>query len=138
MMSPNAAVINAVVGRPYEIGGQGPEAFDCYGLTRYLQQACAFRDMPAFRAPGDMSRTAIAAMIAQHPERSNWRQVERPADLCIVTMATVETGFHMGTFFDLDGGLVIHTLERQGVVADRVFELRVNGWRAFKYFVPET
>lgn len=143
-----AAFINALLGRRYLRGGDGPEAFDCYGLTRLLQAAVYGRDMPPFLMPRGAGRFAIASAIAAHPERELWQPVARPVDGAIAIMARQGCGFHMGTCIVLDGSLasrsglrpssplattvVVHALEEPGVVADDPFRLATPGgglWR---------
>jgi hypothetical protein len=133
-----ASVINTLLGRPYRSGGNGPDAFDCYGLTRWLQERLYGRDMPAFSLPADAGRFAIAAAIVAHPERHNWVEAERPVDGALAIMSRQECGFHMGTFVDVDGGVVVHALERPGVCADAPFLLSTPAggrWR-IRWNVP--
>jgi hypothetical protein len=118
-----ASVINALLGRPYRCGANGPEAFDCYGLTRWLQKQLFQRDMPVFSLPPDAGRFAIAAAIVAHPERHSWIEAARPIDGALAIMSRQECGFHIGTFVDVDGGVVVHALERPGVCADAPFLL---------------
>lgn len=115
--------VNALLGRPYQAGGNGPESFDCYGLARHLQAAFFGRDLPVFTMPAEAGRFAIASAITVHPERARWREIAAPIDGAIAVMARQENGFHMGVFLDLDGGTIVHALEEQGVVAERPFLL---------------
>lgn len=131
-----ADIVNALVGSPYRLGAAGPDAFDCYGLARHVQQALFGRDMPAFSMPGTAGRTAIAAAIAAHPERGRWREIDRPADGALVTMARNSCGYHLGVWLDEDGGLILHALEAVGVVADTVPMLEAVGWRRFRFHCP--
>jgi hypothetical protein len=127
-----AAFLNDLVGRPYAAGADGPEAFDCYGLTRHLQLSCFGRKMPPFLLPRGAGRIAIASAIATHPERENWVPVREPVDGAIALMARRDIAWHMGTYFDLDGGLVVHALEDAGVSAAPPWRLWSQGggrWR---------
>lgn len=133
-----AAHVNSLIGRPYEAGVMGPERFDCYGLARHLQREFFGRALPLFQLPAEAGRFAIASAIAVHPERERWDEVERAVDGAVVVMAQQACGFHMGVFLDLDGGLIVHTTEQTGVVADTPFQLTSPAarWR-LKYLVPE-
>lgn len=130
------AVINGLIGRPYALGAQGPEAFDCYSTARELQLSLFGRDMPAFEMPAEAGRMAMAAAIAVHPERARWVEVDAPVDGALVTMARQSCGYHLGTFVAEDGGLIVHALEGTGVVADTVGSLQSVGWRRFRFHVP--
>lgn len=130
------AILSPLLGTPYQLGAQGPGAFDCYSLSRLLQRELFGRDMPAFAMPGTAGRSALAAAIAAHPERRRWQEVERPVDGALVTMARNECGYHLGTWLKEDGGLIVHTLERCGVVADTPATLEAIGWRRLRFHVP--
>lgn len=136
MNAARIAAINAIIGRPYRLGAQGPDAFDCYGAARALQRDLFGRDMPEFSMPGSAGRTAIAAAIAAHPERGRWAEVERPVDGALVTMARNTCGYHLGTWLSEDGGIVVHAIETCGVVADTLATLEAVGWRRFRFHVP--
>lgn len=135
-MTDRAATINGFLGRPYRLGASGPDAYDCYGITRALQAVLFERPMPAFEIPGKSGRMAIAAAIAGHPERLRWAEIEAPVDGAIVTMARHLQGYHLGTWLSEDGGLIVHAMEGVGVVASRLIELEVEGWRRFRFHIP--
>ncbi len=133
-----AAFINQLLGRRYEAGAMGLAAFDCYGLARYLQAQLFGRDLPMFQLPGEASRFAVASAIAVHPERNRWHRIERAEDGALVVMARQDCGFHLGTFLALDRGLVVHTIEQTGVVAESPWQLASPAarWR-LEYYLPE-
>lgn len=128
--------ITSILGRPYRLGAQGPEAYDCYSATRALQSGIFDRDMPEFAIPETAGRWAIAAAMTVHPERRKWTSVERPVDGAIVTMARNEIGYHIGTWLQEDGGVIVHAMESVGVVASRLIELEAEGWRKFRFHIP--
>ncbi len=133
-----AAHVNALLGRAYVAGGMGPDAYDCYGLARHLQSAFFGRDLPMFQLPAEAGRFAIASAISVHPERQRWRPIARPFDGAMVVMARQDCGFHIGVWLALDGGIIVHTLEQTGVVAETPFHLSspAGRWR-LQYFVAE-
>lgn len=131
-----AKIVNALMGKPYRLGAQGGDAVDCYSCTKILQRAVFGRDMPEFTMPAQAGRSAIAAAIAVHPERQQWVEVEQPVDGAIVTMARNICGYHLGTWLDDDGGVVIHAIEDCGVVADTLPSLEAIGWRKFRFHIP--
>lgn len=133
-----AAHVNSLLGRAYVAGGMGPDAYDCYGLARHLQVAFFGRDLPMFQLPAEAGRFAIASAISVHPERQRWRQIARPFDGAMVVMARQDCGFHLGVWLALDGGIIVHTLEQTGVVAETPFHLSspAGRWR-LQYFVAE-
>lgn len=137
-LSDRAAHVNSLLGRRYEAGGMGPESYDCYGLARHLQAEFFGRDLPRFQLPAEAGRFAVASAIAVHPERARWVPVARPVDGAMVVMARQDCGFHVGVYLAMDRGLVVHTIEQTGVVAETPFQLASPAarWR-LQYFVPE-
>lgn len=131
-----AAIINAVMGKPYQLGAQGPAAFDCYALARHLERELFGRAMPAFEIPGQAGRVAIAAAIAIHPERSRWLELAAPVDGALVTMARNSCGYHLGVWIEEDGGIIVHAFDGIGVVADTIASLMAVGWRRLRFHAP--
>jgi hypothetical protein len=129
-------IINGHIGTPYDLGGRKPGTVDCYGSARYLQRVLFGRDMPDFAMPGEAGRTAIAAAISVHPERSRWQEVDAPFDGALVTMARNQCGYHIGTWLEEDGGMIVHAIEDCGVVADTIATLEAVGWRKFRFHIP--
>ena len=37
-----------IVGKPYKIGGRGPNAFDCWGLVRYVYKELLNIELPVY------------------------------------------------------------------------------------------
>lgn len=135
-MIDRTAIINGIMGTPYELGAQGPDLVDCYSAATMLQAALFGRAMPSFQAPAGAGRTAIAGAIAAHPERARWVEVDTPIDGALVTMARQNCGYHVGTWLEEDGGLIVHAIEECGVVADTIMSLQAVGWRRFRYHMP--
>lgn len=131
-----ASHLNALLGKPYRLGAAGSDAFDCYGLARHLQSTFYGRESPLFEMPAKAGRIAIAAAIAAHPERQRWVSTARAIDGAAVSMAKQDIGYHLGTYIEIDGGLVVHALEDCGVVAEPLFTLRAFGWRRIQFLVP--
>lgn len=133
-----AAFVNSLIGRPYKVGAQGPEVFDCWSLTRHVQRHLYGRELPAFQAPDDAGLQAIAGFIAGHPERRRWRPVPCAIDGALVSMFRMGIGHHIGTFLDLDGGLVLHALPACGVTVDEPFRLMAppDCWTRLRFYLP--
>lgn len=130
-----ATIVNALIGRPYRLGGQDREV-DCYACARILQRDLFGRDMPDFAMPALAGRATIAAAIAVHPERARWTEIEAPEDGALVTMARQDCGYHIGTWLAEDGGIIVHAIETVGVVADTIASLQAIGWRRFRFHLP--
>lgn len=131
--------VNELLGRPYEAGATGPDSFDCYGLARHLQAVFFGRELPLFTMPAEAGRFAVASAISVHPERTRWVEVAEPQDGAIAVMSRQDVGFHLGVFLDIDGGIIVHAIEIQGVSAERPFILSSPAarWR-IAYHLPLT
>lgn len=130
------AALNEIIGRPYRLGAQGPDAYDCYSAARAVQRSIFMREMPAFEMPSEAGRQAIAAAIAMHPERDRWKEIKAPSDGALVTMARHLQGYHIGVWIADEDGLIVHAIEGPGVVASRMLELEAEGWRKFRFHLP--
>ncbi|MDB5733333.1 MAG: hypothetical protein JWQ03_3228, partial [Variovorax sp.] len=103
--------ISALMGKPYVLGASGPDAYDCYGLARAIQQV-ANVDMPQVSRAGDYLST-----IRTHSEHRRWEQVESPQEWDLVLMANVlQRDRHIGVYIRPNvAGTVIHAQEPMGV-----------------------
>ena len=121
------AILAGLIGKPYAPDAEGPEAFDCYGLTRHIQRVLFGRTLPRERVVAD---------------RSDWRRVEWPSDGDLVLMGA-GGDHHIGTF--LAPALVLHALEplnyrpgdrRAGVMAEPIPALRFRGFSSLRFYAP--
>lgn len=111
---------------------------NCWWLASLAQAELFGRSLPAADPALVADIRARAVSLATHPARADWREVSVPEDGALVLMGRVagaET--HVGTFLALDGGLILHTDERHGVVLDPPLELAAaKRWRLI-YLVPK-
>lgn len=128
------AWIESLIGRPWRLGAEGPDLYDCWSLTRLVQRRLFGRAVPRVVLPEGTSRRAIADLLASHPGRALWRRVARPVNGGPVEMCSVQMPLHVGTWLDLDGGLVLHCCEGPGVSLDSLIKLRALNWRGFRFY----
>lgn len=126
--------VEGLLGRPWKLGAQGPEAFDCWSLLRHVEAQAFGRDLPLVALPENTRPDRVAAALAGHPKRSLWRQVPRPSHGGGVEMTSVRTPLHVGVWLELDGGLVLHCAAGVGVSLDSMLALRAMGWNGIKYY----
>jgi len=134
-MSDRIARLRALIGRPYVVGADGPDAFDCYGLARYVLGEIYGVELPTIAREAAEPR-ATARAILGHPERVMWERVAPPQDGDLVLMGNVDgRDFHLGVFV-ADGArrLVLHTDAPTGVVADDWPTLLAKGFHNVRYF----
>ncbi|CAO4178814.1 glycoside hydrolase [Methylorubrum populi] len=132
-MSDRAAFLRRWRGTPYDKAER-----NCWWLAALAQGELFGRPLPAADPALVADIRARAEAMATHPAREEWREIETPVDGALVLMGKVagaET--HVGTFLALDGGLILHTDERHGVVLDPPLELAAaKRWR-LTYLVPK-
>ncbi|GAB4387210.1 NlpC/P60 family protein [Albidovulum sp.] len=117
-----------LIGRPWAAGGQGPDAFDCWGLARWCWRARFGIEVPEIAVDAADLRGVLAA-FRRHPERRRWRAVEAPAEGDAVLMRQSRHPVHVGLWLAVDGGGVLHVVRGAGVVFQRPPELLAHGWR---------
>jgi cell wall-associated NlpC family hydrolase len=143
MMDPERRyeLFNSLIGRPYQHGADGPEAFDCYGLVRHVLREAYDQDLPIIeRSTVPATSNAIARAVATHfsrpVERQRWDEVKEPHDGDVALMGNVDgRNFHVGVAVLLGRVFsVLHADEKAGVIVDDVVSLPVKGFHRINYF----
>lgn len=144
MMTRRSEFLSSVMGAPWVPHADGPDAYDCWHLTRRTQSAIFGRDLPDAVLPASFSARDVIAAVASHPERTRWHEVEPdemgfvPApDGAIVLMARVSREAHVGTWFAPEAR-VLHADERSGVIFDDLASLRAAGWHRITFYAPNS
>lgn len=124
---------NQYIGLPWENGGQGPEAFDCWALVRHVQHEHYGRELPIIDVDADDAE-AVEAAFAGHAERARWQLVSVPQDGdCVLTHRGAQVD-HVGVYLDLDGGRVLHAVRGSGVVCTAPPVLGRMGWYPLEFY----
>lgn len=122
-----------LIGKPWQYGAQGPDAFDCWGFTRYVQRVHYGVEMPLVQVPEDwrMAREVLAT----HEERVRWEPVAVPQDGDVVLMARNRIPLHIGVVVFANGVAgVLHCFDPAGVVFQPSQGLRAAGWGSLTYY----
>ena len=117
MQPDRRAILRGLIGKPYRIGAEGPDAFDCYGLARHI-----LREIYAVHLP-ESSQSPII--------RKAWRRVPGLIDGAVVLMGQKDT--HIGVCV---ANGVIHALAGIGVVFDDVHSLHFRGLGHLRIYQP--
>ena len=118
----------------WELGAEGPRAWDCWSLFRHAQAGLFGRVVPRVVLSKGTPITKTSALLASHPGRALWRQVPAPAHGGAVELSSVRTPLHVGLWLAVDGGLVLHCAEPAGVQLDSLLTLRACGWRLLRFY----
>jgi len=117
-----------LIGKPWESGQQGPEAFDCWGLLVWVYQQQFNINLPNIAvAEGDL-RSQVKAFHA-HPENAHWQRVEKPKEGNALLLRQSRHPIHVGLWIDTEGESgVLHALQGAGVVFQTLNSLKLSGW----------
>lgn len=110
----------------------GPDEFDCYGLVWYVNFHHNGVDLPRFDdMEGQLAR--INAAIKGQAMSADWQQVEKPQDFDVVLMRRAGDAYHVGVWFNVDGGKVLHATP-QGVLCNDLGGLRRMHFQHIQYY----
>jgi cell wall-associated NlpC family hydrolase len=105
------------LGKPWESGAQGPDAFDCWSLVRTVQADIYGRTLPIVEVDG-LNNDAIANAFSTSNEYANWLLVDTPQEGdCVITKSAPNRPDHVGIWVNVDGGRILQCVYGSGVVA---------------------
>lgn len=117
-----------LIGRPWQAGGRGPDAFDCWGMVRFCWREHFGIEVPEIPVDAADLRRVLDA-FRDHPERRRWRLVAEPREGDAVLMRQSRHPVHVGLWLDVDGGGVLHAARGIGVAFQKPLDLLAQGWR---------
>jgi cell wall-associated NlpC family hydrolase len=123
------ADINRYIGLHWVAGARGPESFDCWGLLRHVQDAHFGIEIPDVPAFGAVARE----MYDERMNSREWEIVDQPFHGAGVLMRGGDDA-HVGIWLDLEGGGVLHSMERVGVIWSPKLTLRMLGFCRLKFY----
>lgn len=127
------------IGKPWQAGAQGPDAYDCYGLCIAVQRDHFGRQLPLIADGVDRAdKRALAKEFLRPEYREGWVGYWHmpPKDGDLVTMAHARHPTHVGIYLDIDGGGILHCVETHGVVFARLAALKAAGWGRLQFYMP--
>lgn len=116
------------IGQPWVAG-----THDCWGFFRRVQAERFGRVLPAIE-PDSYRSLHCARAFAGNPERDHWQPTATPAEGDAVLLAHARHPSHVGLWIEVDGGGVLHCLQRAGVVFQTVKSLKAQGWGHLEYY----
>lgn len=119
----NAIEANAYIGRPWIDGARGPDAFDCWGLLRWIEDKHFGLMLPDLPALPDETRNLYREQI----ETGAWTVIDQPVHGSGALLRGGDRP-HVGVFLDIDGGGVLHAQEGVGVMFTAKQQLRMMGY----------
>lgn len=121
------------IGKPWMSGARGPDSFDCWGLARWIQRVEFGRSLPVYSIlPNEKLRLTVAIENASISD--DWVRENKAREGCMVGLSQNRKLHHIGTWTAADGGMVIHAMKDQGVLAQSVSRLKLNGWNRIEFY----
>ncbi len=140
MMMERHDLLNQLIGLPWVANAKGPDAYDCYHLTRFVEHSLFGVEMPDVVVPADPGWKWIIDQIARHPERQRWQEVSYdyksgnvPRDGSIVALGSTTQAAHIGVWFEPERS-ILHTDNPEGVVFQDMQTVRMRGWQRQRFF----
>lgn len=113
---------NRYIGLAWRLGARGPKEYDCWGLLMHCRSAYFSGGIP------DVDFGEAARGLYSHKMRSGqWEIVPYPKHGDGVLLRDGNDP-HVGIYLDLDGGGVLHAMERHGVVFSAMRDLNFLGY----------
>jgi len=121
------------IGKPWESGAAGPDAFDCWGLVRSIQREVYGRELPEVNLDATNVRAVVRA-FESHPVRARWQRVDAAAEGDCVLMSHAKHPSHVGLWLACNGGGVLHSLRGAGVVFSSMSALKRERWARVEFY----
>jgi hypothetical protein len=124
------APFSCYIGLPWVAGGQGPQAYDCWGFFRMVQRIEFRREVPIIIAPDYDDPSLLTNLFRTHSENDRWIKIDGHEHGCAVI---VHRPLHIGIWLDLDGGGVLHCLRGRGAVFTKDAAWHLSGFGRKEY-----
>ena len=124
------------IGLRWEEGASGPNAYDCWGLVKHLQETYYNKSLPDLQLSNfDVKETRLS--IRDDNNYDNWEEVDnglvKDGD-CILLSGT-QSFSHIGVIIKVNGSFgVMHSLKGCGVLFQEYNKLFQMGWRQRKLY----
>ncbi len=116
-----------LIGKPYQSGARGPNAFDCWGLVMEVSKRAGVV-LPDIEVPKDEVRRG---QIVSVQKRQNFVRLRNPEPWCLVLFRIIDDQgnirWHVGVVLE-NTGRFIHTTGKMGV---NISSLGSPAWRLF-------
>lgn len=101
---------------------------DCWGLLHHIYKEHYKIELPLFNGIDAENNLSVSRMIDNN--KNDWMEIKTPIEGCAVGLSKNKLLHHVGVFVC---GVVIHA-DRNGVVAQSISALKLNGWSTLRFF----
>lgn len=132
MIAEDITFCAGLIGKPWVSGASGPEAFDCWGLLRFIFAARRGLELPAFEGVKTLGLAGVVK--AARTEAATWEEISTPVHFAAVGISENRAIHHVGLWLDEAGGGVLHAFQGGGVVFQTLSALRARGMQHFTFY----
>ncbi len=123
------------LGRPFQSGADGPDAYDCWGLVRAVLRDRAGIEVPKAPVSDATNAREVAREFARSQLYADWREIDTPErELDVTLMAEGRYPVHVGLWIPVGRGRVLHAVEAGGVVCVDLTSLSMAGYRVLGWY----
>lgn len=129
-MSNWGEIVNGELGKPFEWGGRGADAYDCWGLVIRVYELLG---RPVPRSLTWTSRTPDGVMqeVLEELKTTHWEKTLTPAPGDVLALRVGQQVQHVGVVTPFG---ILHTVRKHGVVVTSEPILRTLGYQHFEYY----
>ena len=117
-------IITSYLGKAWVNGGQGPDAYDCWGLVRAIYRTEKNIEIPLFNVDA-LKPLEVRHAFQSTSEYQNWRAVDDLQDFDVILLSQASRPHHVGVWFQ---NRLLHAVEGAGVVWQDKVSLKLHGW----------
>lgn len=106
---------------------------DCWAFTRLIQRNHFNCDLPHIDIDAGDVASCVRA-LSTHAEKNNWLAVEFAQEGDVALMSQNRQPTHVGVWLEVDGGGVLHCIEKGGVIFTKRRDLSHLGYNLIQFY----
>lgn len=126
--------LNKFVGKPYRLGGRGPEFYDCWGLVMAVFEQRGIT-LPDWRSNSSELSDIVSAVthgIYESADKHYVIEVTYPRDFDIAVVSRAHKAHHVGVFYAQ--GILHSSSNKMGVTHDSPLMFMKTGTGVLTYY----
>jgi len=121
------------LGKPWIVGANGPDAFDCWGLLEDIYEKQKGIRLSRYNNIRKEDKIEVSNAIAK-AMCIDWQKLDKPVHLCAVGLSNLPHRiFHVGCFIQKNKGYVIHTEKKSGCVIEPLDKI-ISKWKYVSFY----
>lgn len=121
------------LGKPWEAGATGPDAFDCWGLVRHWYSTKLGVDLPVHLVDAS-DVLAVAHQLKREQISGDWVELEDLEDNCVVAMGHSSSITHVGVC--IGDSYILHASRQCGYCVVQTLSQIRRSWVTIRYYKP--